>query len=185
MTKKEVILIELIILLIIILSTVALVILSFLYFLYYREEKKAKVTDNYEQFQDVSIENARNDFRIGMNEKNCYIKLVLFENPQLSMLENKYFYGDIENMSAGGFKFSSNFNIPIDKKVLIQTILSIKSYNFTLMGEIIRKEKHKYSNRISYGVKFTNISNDERARIVRALNELMIEKKKKVKQLNQ
>nr|WP_231710758.1 PilZ domain-containing protein [Gracilibacillus suaedae] len=123
--------------------------------------------------------NIRNNFRITLHHHPCLITLIHLENAQLSRLKDKQFYGYVDNISTSGLMFLCNFNFPVKERVIVKLNISIKSYQFTLNGEVIRKEEHKKKKQIAYGVQFHKMSEKERIRLTKVLNEVMVEKKKK------
>ncbi|MDX8045859.1 PilZ domain-containing protein [Gracilibacillus sp. S3-1-1] len=158
-------------------STTALITISFIYWFYERKKVKHRFSKK-TKTHVAKEENSRNDFRIKFYKKNCLMKLVSFDAPQFAKLENKYFHSDIEDISAGGLKFSTKYNIPTDDRVVIQVELSLESYHFNLLGEIIRREPYQQGQRISYGVNFIHMSHSDKSTMIRALNEIMIKKQK-------
>ncbi|MGP4041014.1 PilZ domain-containing protein [Gracilibacillus sp. D59] len=173
-------LIELIVISQILISIIALVV-TFVF--YYKNTKIKKHKNESHTSNDTNIleENTRHNFRITLYQQPCLITLIQLENSHLKQLKNKQFYGYIENISTSGLKFLCHFNFPVKERVLIKLNVAIKSYHFILKGEIIRKEEHKLSNQIAYGVKFYKLTEKERMRITKALNEVMVEKEKKAK----
>ncbi|WP_238343638.1 PilZ domain-containing protein [Gracilibacillus saliphilus] len=175
--KKEVFHIELIVLTQIIISVIALIVTVTFYFKHKKSkdhQKESRTPTNPELLEA----NIRNNFRITLHQQPCLITLIHLENAQLSQLTNKQFYGYVDNISTSGLMFLCNFNFPVKDRVTVQLNISIKSYHFTLNGEVIRKEEHKKKKQIAYGVQFHKMSEKERIRLTKVLNEVMVEKKK-------
>ncbi|MRI67807.1 PilZ domain-containing protein [Gracilibacillus thailandensis] len=176
--EKGVFHIELIVLTQIIISVIALIVTVTFYFKHKKSkgrQKESRTPTNPELLEA----NVRNNFRITLNQQPCLITLIHLENAQLSQLTNKQFYGYVDNISTSGLMFLCNFNFPVKDRVTVQLNIAIKSYHFTLNGEVIRKEEHKKKKQVAYGVQFHKLSEKERIRLNKILNEVMVEKKKK------
>ncbi len=174
----ELFVIEFIVMTQIIISIIALVATITFYYKYTKlkdYKKESRTSTDSGIFED----NTRHNFRINLHHQPCLITLTHLENSQLSQIKNKQFYGYVDNISTSGLKFLCNFNFPVKDRVMIKLNITIKSYSFTLTGEIIRKEEHNQNKQIAYGVHFNKMSEKERIRITKVLNEVMVEKKKK------
>ncbi|WP_175495257.1 PilZ domain-containing protein [Gracilibacillus orientalis] len=170
--------IELIVISQIITSVIALIVI-FAFYYRYLKRKESKRISRTSTDSEKSEPNARDHFRITLYQQPCLITLIHLENPHLSQLKNKQFYGYVDNVSTSGLKFLCNFNFPVKDRVMIKLNISVKSYHFTLKGEIIRKEEHRQNKQIAYGVLFENMTEKEKIRITKVLNKVMMEKKKK------
>jgi len=98
--------------------------------------------------------NQRGDFRVTLNEVNCSVKFLDFENEKLNGLKLRIFNGYLENISMGGLKLICDYDFPVKQSVLIEMTFSFKNHEFILKGEIVRKEEHNNKNLVAYGVYF-------------------------------
>ncbi|UFU00156.1 PilZ domain-containing protein [Radiobacillus kanasensis] len=123
--------------------------------------------------------NERENFRIELWDKVCEVHFLDFDNGQLSSLKYKNFDASLDNISLGGLKFVCAYNLPVNRDIIVEIRFTIKQNYFSLKGEILRKEEHKGKEveSIRYGVKFLELSAEDKERLHFVLNQLMLEKK--------
>lgn len=124
--------------------------------------------------------NLRETFRVALNEKDCLVQFLEFENKQLQKLKGKQFNGYLENISVGGLKLICSYNLPAKQSIILEIRFSLKGEDFCLKGEIMRKEEHNHKNMFAYGIHFIDISNEEQGLLNQALNQVIYERRKKI-----
>ncbi|MRH43895.1 hypothetical protein GH741_14730 [Aquibacillus halophilus] len=124
--------------------------------------------------------NRREHFRVPLSDQTCLVEFIDFENEKLNNLKNKKFNASIENISLGGMKVDCTYNFPVRQKISILIRFSLKDEDFSLKGEILRKEEHNHLDSISYGIRFKGISEINQDKLCAILNQVIFEKNKKV-----
>lgn len=110
---------------------------------------------------------------------------ILFQYPLFAKLMFNYFgrkpvstkkYAPIyiRDMSAGGLRFSSHLDLPIDKKILYLFETTLLDQTLKIDGELLRKEENKTF--FEYGVRFI-IDKQEQDSLLVLLNTLTVKLK--------
>lgn len=119
--------------------------------------------------------NNRENFRVALDDVNCFVEFLDVDNDNLNP---KFFNGVLKNISVGGVKFVCDYEYPIEEELEIKVRFSLNDSRFILKGIIVRKELYPERNRFGYGVKFTNLFDEDRELLYRLLNRIMVEKRK-------
>lgn len=150
------------------------------FFLNYYLKNKEVSSPNIQENKNTSLfSNSREYFRVSLINQVCNVKFIYFECHKLDRLKNKTFYAAIENVSIGGIKLNTKYNLPVNKSILVQVTFSLKEENFSFKGEIVRKEELNHSELIGYGVHFIEVSEDKKIALQRVLNQIIVERKRK------
>ncbi|MDC3418186.1 PilZ domain-containing protein [Aquibacillus salsiterrae] len=126
----------------------------------------------------ANSDNKRENFRVNVKNIACRITLKDFENSQLEKLRYRKFDGKVENISIGGLKLLSDCNLPVRQSIMIDIEFDIEDHPFCLNGFLIRKEEKYHRKEVSYGVKFTNLSEEEKQQLRLILNQMELQKRK-------
>jgi c-di-GMP-binding flagellar brake protein YcgR len=125
------------------------------------------------------MKNYRQNFRVPLTGTQCSIEFLDFEEKRLNKLRHKKVDGNIENISLGGMKFSCNIDLPVKTSISINSSFNLKNEEFSLNGEIIRKEEYTKTRLFCYGVQFDELSSEDEKVLSKTLNNLIIEREKK------
>ena len=120
--------------------------------------------------------NLRKDFRVALNNEDCLVEFLEFENKKLDRLKHKQFNGYLENISMGGIKLICSFDLPVKHSILIETKFMLKDQEFSLKGKIVRKGEYTNKNVVAYGVHFLEMSDEEKKSLNMILNQMILEK---------
>lgn len=122
-------------------------------------------------------ENRRQNFRVSLEGVECLIELLNFEDKRLKRLTHKKVKGSIDNISIGGTKFTCDIDLPVKTSISINISFILEDQEFSLNGEIIRKEEYIKTNSFGYGAQFNQLSGDDEKTLSITLNKLIMEKK--------
>ena len=143
-----------------------------------RQVDSAMIKDKVNVFKETSDflgPNHRNNFRVTLNEINCSVKFLDFENKTLSALTHKMFNGYLENISMSGLKLICDFDFPVKQSILIEINFELKNHEFILRGEIVRKEENNNKDLVAYGIQFLDIHEEESKLLNLILNQIILE----------
>lgn len=90
----------------------------------------------------------------------------------------KYIDGEIDNISVGGMKLLTNYDLPVHYHIIGQLIFTLKDEKFDLLGEFVRKESKVECKEFIYGIRFLNLKKEDEHRLGKVINEIELEKKK-------
>lgn len=121
----------------------------------------------------------RNNARLSTPDIRCIVKFISFEDEKLKKLINKQFYGNLENISVGGLKFNCEYNVPVREKVIVQVSFNLMDYNYSLKAEVVRKEEILVIKEYCYGLRFIEIDIPQEKLLLKTINNLIIENKRK------
>jgi hypothetical protein len=122
--------------------------------------------------------NHRKSFRLQVGSQSCTLQLIEFGDEKLEKLKNKKVTGYIQDISATGLKFVTEYNLPIRKKISVNLNFEMKDQLFTLKADIVRKEEQMDHNNVVYGIKFNNDEINE-SKLVSLLNQIQLEQRRK------
>jgi c-di-GMP-binding flagellar brake protein YcgR len=127
---------------------------------------------------NVKIIDRRGFHRINVNHVDCYIVFKDFGTEKLNKLVEKYIDGEIDDISVGGMKLLTSYDLPVHYHIVGQLIFKLKDEEFNLMGEFVRKESKVESTQFIYGIKFINLNKQDEHRLGKVINEIELEKRK-------
>lgn len=82
-----------------------------------------------------------------------------------------------KNLSAGGMMLMSD--IPLPRGTVVQLDLKLPDGRLVTAGEVVRTLRHEESHGFELGIRFVNLKEKERDRLVRYVNSRMVELRKK------
>ncbi|WEG12479.1 PilZ domain-containing protein [Pullulanibacillus sp. KACC 23026] len=135
--------------------------------------KKAKTSKN-----PINIQkNRRKYHRVSVKDLTCKLKIIDFGHQTLRKLNNKSISGQILDLSVGGLGFLCEVDFPVTDPVLVDISFTLKEETYIYSGIVVRKEGHKGSNNLLYGIQFTNMGLNEEAKLNQLVNHLARSKK--------
>lgn len=96
---------------------------------------------------------------------------------QEEIIESKPARMYLQDLSAGGLRFSSRLDIPPAEGVMYCFTFQVLQTSFQLYGTIQRKQKE--GNRYYYGVKLVHSDRQMRLKIIQIVNRLAINRRKR------
>ncbi|NLL18501.1 MAG: PilZ domain-containing protein [Clostridia bacterium] len=120
--------------------------------------------------------NKRQYFRLKVNNEPCRFQIISIHGTKVSV--DKEMFGEILDISAGGLLFQGPLDIPVDKNFVVKGFFKLMGESFALEGTIVRKEPH--GELFRYGLRFENLIDRDRERLLRVLGRLQI--KQRIKQ---
>lgn len=119
----------------------------------------------------------RRGYRAKLLDQECVIELIDFSDKMLEPLRNRKGKGKIKNISPTGMKMSCEFDLPIQKQIVLLIHFVLNDEEFTFKGKIVRKEV--LMNEIIYGIDFFGADPKEEQRLLQVINRMEIERRNK------
>lgn len=123
--------------------------------------------------QDVI--NRRQYFRVNVNLEPCRLQILSIRGTKVNI--DKEMLGHIVDVSAGGMLVQTALDLPVDKNFVVKAFFRLLGETFALEASIVRKEVHEDGFR--YGLRFDNMIDSERVRLLRVLSRLQVKQKAK------
>lgn len=124
-----------------------------------------------------NTKNRRQYFRLKVDREPCRFQIISIHGTKVSV--DKEMFGEILDISAGGLLFQVPLDIPVDKNFVVKAFFKLMGESFALEGTIVRKEVH--GDLFRYGLRFENLIDRDRERLLRVLGRLQI--KQRIKQV--
>lgn|SRR5690606_39071142 len=117
----------------------------------------------------------RQYFRVTVDMVPCRLQILSIEGTKVNI--DKEMFGQIVNVSAGGLLVQTTLDLPADKKFVVKAFFRLLGESFALEASIVRKEVH--DNFYRYGMRFENILDRDRVRLLRVLSRLQVRQRQK------
>lgn len=127
----------------------------------------------------LTNDNKRKHYRLGVEDLICKVELVGYGKTELKRLKNKEFEGYIDNISTTGLKFTAATDLPVKERLTIEMTFEIKDIEFTIQGEIVRREELLENEFFGYGVEFNQLSRTTLTNLTNTLVQLEVESVKR------
>lgn len=121
----------------------------------------------------MSIIDKRRNFRVSFVAPiPCKARISSINRKKISL--NKFFPVYINDLSASGMKIKTEFDLPLNKNIILHLAFNFVDKSFALQGSLIWKDD-KVNQKI-YGVKFIDLTEKEERQLVYDLNKFQLEK---------
>lgn len=114
--------------------------------------------------------NRREYFRLKVDREPCRFQIISIQGTKVSV--DKEMYGEILDISAGGLLCQVSLDLPVDKSLVVKVFFKLMGEAFALEGTIVRREVH--GDTFRYGLRFDNLIDRDRERLLRVLSRLQI-----------
>lgn len=121
--------------------------------------------------------NRRQFFRIQVDNEPCRLQILSIDGQTVSV--TKEMLGQIIDISAAGLLFQGPLDLPGDRKIGVKAFFRLQGESFALEATIVRKIAHE--NEFRYGLRFENLLESDRERILIVLGKLQVKLRSKRK----
>lgn len=119
----------------------------------------------------------RQYFRVTVDLVSCRLQILSIEGTRVNI--DKEMFAQIVNISAGGMLVQTTLDLPTDKKFVVKAFFRLLGESFALEASIVRKEVH--GDFFRYGMRFENMIDQERVRLLRVLSRLQVKQREKAR----
>lgn len=121
----------------------------------------------------------RQYFRVPVDMVPCRLQILSIQGTKVNI--DKEIFGHIANVSAGGLLVQAALDLPVDKKFVVKAFFRLQGESFALEASIVRQEVH--GDVFRYGMRFDNMIDRDRVRLLRVLSRLQVKQKGKERQM--
>ncbi len=169
---------------ILIIQGIFIIVLLVLYlrgeYLLNKKGDQISLIDSEESWEQRLNGNRRKHYRLGIEDVICSIEIIHFGSLD-NQMNNTEFEGYIDNISAGGLKFTTKQDLPVKGNITIEVKFQIKEKNYAIQGKIVRREELLENELYGYGVEFNHSSRSQMINLTNTLLQLEIETLKKAR----
>lgn len=119
--------------------------------------------------------NRRQYFRVKVDLEPCRLQVLAIRGTKVNI--DKEIFGHMVDISAGGMLVQTALDLPVDKNIVVKAFFKLLGETFALEASIVRKEDH--GDVFRYGLRFDNVIDRERVRLLRVLSRLQVKQKAK------